>query len=119
MAVAALVEEVRDLLLFSHRSIRPGSQSVLDGVEVRALSKFFRAKQGKPFLYGPGFVHGGLSFCNKVGSNKVPEISLYANKGDLERTAPEQKSYSVGSCWSFDIAEMLIPFLNSLKSREE
>lgn len=103
MAVAALVEEVRDLLLFSHRSIRPGSQSVLDGVEVRALSKFFRAKQGKPFLYGPGFVHGALSFCNKNGpspnftkleATKCLKYHFMPTKGTLNEQ-PQNKSHIV------------------------
>ena len=48
--------------------IRPGTQSkfitkVLDGVEVRAVCEpvmFFHTKMGKLFLYGPGFVLGGI-----------------------------------------------------------
>ena len=37
---------------------------VFDGVEVRALCrpvKLFLIDLDKPFLYGPGFVHGGMS----------------------------------------------------------
>jgi hypothetical protein len=36
---------------------------VFDGVEVKALFrpiKFFHTDLDKPFMYGPGFVHGGI-----------------------------------------------------------
>ena len=62
---------------------------VFDGVKVRTLCrtvKFFHTDLNKPFMYGPGFVHGDIvmlkqerpNCCHTVGSTGSSRMLLYA-----------------------------------------